>query len=239
MEPVSNNSELDKHIRETLKKDDTDLPPIDWSEIDVLLYHEKKSVLTGIKINKKNIFIFSAVVVSIIILLGAVKIVSYYFSANSEKTESNSNPAPNSFDVVDSNKNILIDSISKNNNDLVNAKQQTDSIIGNSPTNTTSVINTQKQEKRKKLNTISQSPINTDTAVTKTEATDLPVINTETISTPPIEENSTIPTTIDTINKDNSSNKSNSLQKKIFRRKNRKAQKTDTLPGEIKPDSLK
>lgn len=235
MESVSTNSELDNYIINTLKKNEgVDLQPIDWSEVDVLLYHEKKSVLTGIKINKKTILVSAAIIIPAIILLGAVKIVLYYSSVNSKKIETPSAPASNSFTIIDSDKNILTDSISKNSNP-VDEKHRLDSISGNVLTDTSPAPTTPKQEKRKKGNTISPNPISDDTAVTKTDTTKSSVITTEPASTPAVEENnSTSPSSVDTISKDNSS------QKKSSKRKNRRSQKTtDSVPAQTKPDSLK
>ena len=238
MESISNNSELDSHISGILKNDSVHLQPIDWSEVGALLHHEKKSVLPAIKINKKIILISSGVAISVIIVLGLVKIALYYSNVNSnvnhKKSEPGPTPASNSFQIIDNAKSPVIDSVSTNKNDLNNEKQKIDSIISNALTTTTAVTNTQKQEKKKKLNAISPDPISDDTTLKNIGVTEPPAINTDSTSIPAIEENnSTSPPPVDTINKNNSSSKKNS------KRRNKKSQKTTDSLGETKPDSLK
>lgn len=105
MKSPPNNNPLDTFIRDTLKSPDVDLPPFDWSEIEMLLRHEPKSIPhINYARNKKPILISVAAVIILIGLFGIFKIASYYFSLP-EKTETVIDSAKNTFTTADTQKN--------------------------------------------------------------------------------------------------------------------------------------
>ena len=103
------NSQLDTFIRETLKTSEHNLPSVDWSEVEVLLRHEQKSI--PIKVSRKTILIAGGFAIIAIAALGVFKITQYYSSFPSENLPS-ADTLNNSLTVIDTEKITVSDSIS-------------------------------------------------------------------------------------------------------------------------------
>jgi len=98
MKPASNSSPLDSFIRNSLKSADTNIPPFDWSEVEVLLKHEPRSMSVGA--SKKTILIAVAVAGVLLLTFGVFKIAEYY-SNEAAETETSTDSTQNSFDLID------------------------------------------------------------------------------------------------------------------------------------------
>jgi hypothetical protein len=101
----SNNSALDLFISEALKTSDTNLPPIDWSEVEVLLQNEKKSI--PIRVNKKIIMYSLAAIGILIIAFSIFKIYDYYSSLPSEANPIIAPAQPKLNNVPDSSASVI------------------------------------------------------------------------------------------------------------------------------------
>lgn len=75
-------SRLDNYIRETLKTPEQNLPVVDWSEVDVLLKHETKSIALP---DKKYLFIGAGGVVFIIGIFFLVKLIASRTSSSEKE----------------------------------------------------------------------------------------------------------------------------------------------------------
>ncbi|MBI3500477.1 MAG: hypothetical protein HY063_01685 [Bacteroidetes bacterium] len=74
--------QLDKFIIETLKSSEKNIPSADWSEVEVLLKHERQTL--QVKVSKKTILISSAAAMSVILVFGIFKLIQYYSSLPAE-----------------------------------------------------------------------------------------------------------------------------------------------------------
>ena len=240
------NSPLDTFIKETLKASDTNLPPVDWSEVEVLLRHEQKSISVGV--SKKTIIISASAVAVLILAFGIYKIAGYYSSLPPAEEEQLANPVQNTFNIVDTQKTVKREDstvIPKTNiadidsSAYKKSEKKTDSVSVNPPADTASVkkINDkQRQEKKKKQNTFQDSAsLKTDTAKP------LPA---DTATTHPVQEiKKESPAPLDTANKNIPTPKSNSKKKKSRSQKTAVPAAADQPktenPPELKSDSLK
>ena len=190
MKSSPNNNQLDNFIQDALKSPDADLHPFDWSEIEVLLRHEQKSIrqLT----DKKFILISAAAVILLIGLFGIFKIVRYY-SSLPEEGETLIDSTQNTFMAVDTQKTIISDSTSsmidtvKIDSSRVSRDEEhkTDSILAasdaflkkiNEKQSADAAKIIQKQDKKQKHNKIQPQPA--DTSSGKISIEQLPAIDT-------------------------------------------------------------
>jgi len=85
MKSTSNDSLLDRFIKDVLKNPDPELQPIDWSEIAVLLRHEQKPIAF---LENKRFRLYSGIGLASVILIGVVfALVRYYISLPSAEAE--------------------------------------------------------------------------------------------------------------------------------------------------------
>lgn len=247
MKSAPDNSPLDSFIREKLKAPDMNLSPVDWSEVEVLLRPEKKSIAP--EINKKTILIVAAGVTVIALAFGLFQVISRDSSQPAE-TET---PAysPSAFSVIDSVRPTVIDSIvvtpataRKDTTSLTATAPKSDSVPAAAAVPDTAVKKVKtpapiaakpvlKKEKKKK----------TDTASVKTDVPAPPAADTATSHPAPVQEIKPEPVpAADTANKNSAAPKNNSKKKKA-KGKNPAPPAADTpkaaQPVEIKPDSLK
>ena len=228
------NSPLDGFIVDALKAPDTNLPAVEWSEVEVLLRHEQKSISVGV--DRKTIFIGAAVAGILLLVFGIYKIASYYSSLPPDPAEETVAPAQNSFNVIDTHKVEVKDSITPpkttvaaiDSSLLPKIIKKIDSVAV--PVSDTSFIkkltDVQKQDKRKKRNALRDSlkadltkPLPADTAT-------IPPIHEVTKEVPP-------PVVVP-----DTANKTAPAPKKNSKRKKNKSPKTDST-AVIKSDSLK
>lgn len=191
MKSPSNNSALDAYIRETLKGYDEIFQPFDWSEVEVLLKHEQRSI--PVEINKKTVVLIAVSAGVLILIFGIFKIVNYYSSLPAE-TSVSVDSTQNTFTLVDS----LADSVQ------VPSGIKTDSIRIDTPVvaimpvvDSTIVKNNQepalslpqqKKDKKKKINSEQNETIADSASSSKIIHPETPVTS-DTISKPVIIEN--------------------------------------------------
>ena len=98
------NSALDNHIKNALKSSGSGIQMVDWSEIEVLIRHEKSPI--PIEINKKTALIAAAAVTVLILLFGIVKLIQYY---SSQPKEEAGPPVPEqtNFNAIDTQKTSI------------------------------------------------------------------------------------------------------------------------------------
>jgi len=245
MKSSPNNNQLDNFIQDALKSPDADLHPFDWSEIEVLLRHEQKSIrqLT----DKKSILISAAVAIILIGAFGIFKIVRYYSSLPKE-AETLIDSTQNTFMAVDTQKTIIsdstmIDTVKIDSSALADQEHKTDSLLAASAAflkkiNETQSADTekiiQKQDKKQKQNKTQPQP--TDTSSEKISIEQLPAIDTASKQLIPEIKNDTPSSSPDSSKSSDSSKKS----KKNKKQKNTSADSSKTkTPPEAKPDSLK
>ncbi|MEK6615580.1 MAG: hypothetical protein AABZ32_05650 [Bacteroidota bacterium] len=190
MKSSPSNIQLDTFIQDTLKSPDVDLHPFDWSEIEVLLRHEQKSISVGI--NKKSILIYAVAVIILIGTVGIFKIMRYY-SSLPEETETLIPSTQNTFMAVDTQKTMssdssvsMIDTVKIDSSRASrNEEHKADSIlvasdiflknsINKQSADTAKII--QKQDKKQKQN--KPQPQFTDSSAGKTSIEQLPAIDT-------------------------------------------------------------
>jgi hypothetical protein len=243
MKSSPDSSALDIFIRETLKAPDINLPPVDWSEVEVLLRHEQKSISIGV--NRKHIVYSVAGVIVLLLVFGIFKIAQYYSSLPPE-TESLPDSTQNTFNAVDTVKppvtdflTAKTDSVKPDSSGPAKNIKKSDSIHVALPLDTASakkIIAAQKTDKKKKQSSVK------DTTASKTELP--PSHLADSISAPPPPEPKTeIQIIADTVNKSVPVPQNNSKKKKAKTKKvsNPPAteQPTPIPPAEIKSDSLK
>jgi len=252
MKPTPANNQLDSFIQNALKSPDADLHPFDWSEIEVLLRHEQKSIRK--MTTKQSVLIAVAAIIILIVSFGIFKLAGYY--SLPEKTEVPiADSGQNTFMAIDTQTSIISDSVIamvdtvKIDSSRVSHDEEykTDSLLAVSEAflksikekqtaDATKII--QKQDKKQKQNTtkVLSPPVDTTMKIT------LPPADTIKIIPPPETKKETAPAP-DTVNKTNPGPKKNSKSKKP------KSQKMDSpvpaelpkteSPSETKPDSLK
>ena len=232
MKSAPANSPLDGFIVDALKASDTNLPTVDWSEVEVLLRHEQKSISVGV--DKKTI-VMSAIGAGVLLLVfGIYKIASYYSSLPPDPEQQSATPVQNTFNVIDTHKVEVKDSIvapkttvaAIDSSLLPKAVKKMDSVIVPFA-DTASVKKSNdvlKQERKKKRNALRDSlkadltkPLPADTAT-------IQPIQEIKIETPPV--------IVDT------ANKTAPAPKKNGKKKRSKSPKTDST-AVIKSDSLK
>jgi len=250
MKSSPNNNKLHSFIQDALKSPDADLLPFDWSEIEVLLRHEQKSIhqLT----DKKSILISVAAIIILISAFSIYKITSYY-SSLPEETETLIDSTQNTFMVVDTQTTIINDSIVAmidtvkidSSSASRDEEHKTDSIIAASDAflktikdkqsaDATKII--QKQDKKQKQN--KTEPQSADSSSGKISIEQLPAIDTVSKLLVPEIKND-IPSSFS-----DSSKSSDPLKKS---KKNKKQRNTSAdsskikneTPLKAKPDSLK
>lgn len=252
MKSSANNSPLDNFIQETLKSPDTDLHPFDWSEIEVLLRHEQKSISAGAR--KKTILISSAAVIIVMGVFGIFKIIQHYSSLPAE-TETLIDPTQNTFSIIDTQKNIADDSAVSmmdtakidSSRVALDEEHKTDSILAASDALLKNIKDKpsadaariiQKQDKKQKQNNTKtvNPPVDTAMKIITPPADTVKII-------PPIEIKTEVPLLDDTVNKNNPAPKKNSKSKKSKSQKDGSPPPTNLpkseSPAETKPDSLK
>lgn len=250
MKSAPTNSQLDNFIQNVLKAPDTDLHPFDWSEIEVLLRHEQKSIRK--MTNKKSVLIFVAAIIIVIAAFGVFKLVDY--SSLPKEADMPVDSSQNTFMVIDTSKAIiydstaiLIDTVKIDSSSLADEEHKTDSLLASSDALLKTIKDKQssdaakiiqKQDKKQKQNNAKTTNPPADTAmkITPPPADTVKII-------PPVEIKTETPLLVDTVNKNNSAPKKNSKSKKS------KSQKADSPPPaqlpktespiETKPDSLK
>lgn len=240
MKSAPTNSQLDTFIRNTLKSSDGNFQPVDWSEVEVLLKHEQKSISVGI--SKKNIFIAVAAAGILVLLVSIFKIIQHYSSLPGEP-EILADSTQHTFNLIDNQSTAIFDSVvlkadtSKiDSSSFANAKRNNDSVSTLVVTDKEIypvIKTTQKQGKKKKTDTM-QNLVPVDTASVKAVS--------DTVSTPPskeiIIENPTVP---DTITK-KTSPENNGSKKKKSKSKKATPPPSDQIKSDTpvaKPDSLK
>lgn len=235
MKTSPSNNPLDNFIQNALKTPDVDLHPFDWSEIEVLLRHEQKSIRH--LADKKTILLSAAAVIILLGAFGIFKVAHYYYSLP-EETETRMDSTQNTFIAIDPQKTSISDSIVtmidsvKIDSSLVlrDEKHKTDSILAASDAFLKKII--QKQDKKQKQTT-KTSPV--DTTIIKTTTETLPPVDTSKHPTQEIKTN-TPPVSADTSKTSDPSKKS----KKNKKQKNTSADSSKTeTPPQTKPDSLK
>ncbi|MBI4931400.1 MAG: hypothetical protein HY841_11595 [Bacteroidetes bacterium] len=82
MKKISNTNQLDNFLQEKLKSPESKLPVVDWSEVEVLLSAEQKTISIGI--SKKQIFISSSVIVAVIGVFFIIKYISSFHEIKEE-----------------------------------------------------------------------------------------------------------------------------------------------------------
>ncbi len=136
----SENTRLDQFILEKLKEQDTNLPFVNWSEVEVLLKYERKPI--QVKVSKKTIFISAGVTATVIVVAGVFMLVKYY---SSRPAETEPEPAPSTQVLVaDTQKKISPDT----SHPVVIAKPDTAKPIAQTQPETDSTELTAAQEKR-------------------------------------------------------------------------------------------
>jgi len=242
MKSSTDNSPLDKFIKDALKAPDANLPPVDWSEVEVLLKHEKKPI--SLKVDKRTITYSGAGAGALLLLFCIVKIVGHYSSMPAE-TETRADSSQSTFSVIDTVKTAAMDSaipkptVSKSDTaGFTKNGQKIDSVPANAPADTAltkKIPVVQKPDKKKK-----QNPIK-DTAK-KPEIVPPPVIDTATLHPAQEIKIETHPAA-DTANKNAAAPKENSKRKRsIFKKSSGRSEKElpkSGTPAETKPDSLK
>lgn len=244
MKSPSNHSALDAFIRETLKASDDMLQPFDWSEVEVLLKHDQRSI--PVEINKKTVLLMAASVGALILLFGIFKVVSHYSSLPAD-TSTPVDSTVNTFTLADTlGGSIPISVAIKGDSSLTdtlttlqNTRAVDSSLVkkAEEPSNL-SALPLPKKEKKKK-NYSEQNGTVADSA-NKTTPTSLPVI-TDTVSKPAVKESRIeIAPATDTITKKQSTEK-NTSKKKKSKGKNTSQQPPEqqTAPPVAQPDSLK
>ncbi|TAL60695.1 MAG: hypothetical protein EPN85_06640 [Bacteroidetes bacterium] len=258
MKSTANNSSLDAFLKERLKSSDENFQPFDWSEVEVLLKHEKSSV--PVRISKQNILIAAAAAGVLILAFSIFRLVQYY-STLPAATEVLTDSTQNSFSIIDTNKTASPDSaVHKADFSAIDSsaiaikKKKTDSIatpevapkvtqdsFGESSVKKVNdkeipsvVKTTPKQDKKKKQDTI-QKAVAPDTASAKViaDTTSKPAPKEVVIETPSVP---------DTADKKLAAEGTGSKKKKSKAKKGGLPsppadQKTDTPVA--KPDSLK
>jgi hypothetical protein len=241
MKSAQDNSALDIFIRKTLQVPGENLTPVDWSELEVLLRNEQKSI--PLEINKKTIVYSAAGAIALILLFSIFKIVHHYSSLPPEPET----PASASIDTL---KPTAADSSVSN---PAPAPMDTSHVAINSekPNSVTSTIvhadtigkkaaAVQKLDKKHKQNN------GTDTSAIKKDTVLQPI--SDTAATHPIQEikqeiKTEIPVAVDTSNKNPVAPKNNSKSKKGKSKKTSASppaeQPQSVPPAEIKSDSLK
>lgn len=91
-------SPLDNFVSGMLKNTDGNFQPFDWSEIEVLLKHEQRSI--PVQVNKKTFLIVTAATCGMILLFSIVKVVQYYSSLPDEPVPI-TGPTQNTFSPID------------------------------------------------------------------------------------------------------------------------------------------
>ncbi len=250
MKSSPNHNQLDSFIQDALKSPDADLHPFDWSEIEVLLRHEQKSIPMMYR-DKKLILISGGAVILLIGLLGIFKIVRYY-SSLPEEAETLIDSTQNTFMAVDTQKTIISDSTSsmidtvKIDSSRVsrNEEHKTDSILAASDAflkkinekqsaDAAKIIQSvrtpsEKQDEKQKHTKTQPRPV--DTSSGKISIEQLPAIDTASKQLIPEIKNDTPSSPPDSSNK----------RKKNKKQKNASADSSKTkTPPEAKPDSLK
>ena len=161
----SNNNRLDNFIQDALKSPDSDLHPVDWSEVEVLLRHGQKSILG--RANKKSILISAAAVIILIGVFGIFKIIQYYSSLPAE-TETRIDSTNSTFSIIDPPKVIanestssMIDTVKFDSTALSAVEHKTNSIpavsddfLKKTNDKQTSAIANQNQNKKQKQNNV-------------------------------------------------------------------------------------
>jgi hypothetical protein len=247
MKSAPDNSALDAFIKETLKASDSNLQPFDWSEVEVLLRHEKKSISVGV--DKKTITYIGAGLVVLMILLGIFKIVQHYSSLPAEP-ETSTDSTQNTLNATDTVKTAApaVDSVLAKHDTVkidtthlvpvinIPKPDSTKAIVA--PVDTTTkgkVFVTPKQDKKKKPNTVK------DTGATKKDSILPPAAPVDTTSTHPMQEikiENPSPA-VDTSTKNAPAPKSNSKNKKGKTKKGANPSPNQLKPAEMKSDSLK
>ena len=223
------NSALDNHIKNALKSSGSGIQMVDWSEIEVLIRHEKSPI--PIEINKRTALIAAAAAMGLILLFGIFKLVQYYSSQQKEEAEP---PVPEqtSFNAIDTQKTsvaydsstVKADTIKVESSPIVEKKDS--AAIIRKDTSSTKVKTPPKQNKKQNTTT------SADTSSVKNIIAE-PVVK-DTVQPPPVQEIK-IPTPVSI----DSSGKKKSALNIFSKKKKQKAIKTDTPPAEIKSDSLK
>lgn len=251
MKSAPDSTKLDAFIRETLKASDANLQPFDWSEVEVLLRHEQKSL--PVEINKKTIIYFAAGLVALLLLFGIFKIVQHYSSLppEPEPIQDSTQNLFNTVDAADTTRLTTIqkaDTIKIDSSAVVKTQLQIDSSgLAKSKKADSNLVAAplmpdsawirkirEKQDKKKKQNTPR------DTAGTKKDTVAPRVIDTATAPRPAQEiKTETLPAA-------DTSGKTTPAPKTAPKNKKGKAKKIAALPTPeqpkpevIQPDSLK
>jgi hypothetical protein len=232
MKTAPDTSQLDIFIRNTLKSSDENFTPFDWSEVEVLLKHEQRSI--PIEVNKKTIFTAAVVAGGLLVILGIFKIVQYYSSLPPEPRTLIDTQS--TFDAVDTSAtapSVLNAAVPKIDSAsfFIAAKKRADSLA------TLGVVDTASKIKAEVLPVVKTKDKNkkADTTIADTatiRATPIPIIPEDTASNPFKE------TTIETPAIPDTAAKKTALQNSPSKKKKSK-KAASAAPPETKPDSLK
>lgn len=113
MNKAPHNSPLDAFLRDTLKNADDKFQPIDWSELEVLLKPEQRSI-PEIPISKKNMLLAAAGIGVLIVLFGLFKLIQHH-SSLPEEPQPTAGTIQNSFSMLDTLSADPIDSTAQAN----------------------------------------------------------------------------------------------------------------------------
>ena len=221
MKPAPTSTALDAFIRDAIKSPGNDLPLVDWSEVEVLLRHEKKPISFNFNVDKKIIWGSSAALAIIVVVIIILKTVSFN-SATTEETPSppsdlSSWPEAQQPAAVNTQKTDVV-------HDSVVAKIDSSAFIAADTTahkktndkesRVLEVVKAvQKQDKKQKDNSVSNAP-SIDSSVIKKNDFSIPTV--DTASAPPSQEIkiSEERPAADTTGKTNATSKKNSKRKK-------------------------
>ena len=244
IKPSPSSAPLDTFIKDALKADGADLPSVDWSEVEVLIRHEKKSF--SVDINKKTIIRFSAGAVLLILVCSIIKIFQY--SSSPEEPEQSIAPEQNTFAVMDTEKAIITtDSASATTNTFnsdsflitANKKKADSAYSAAMPADTASLKGIKEKQlsaivktTQKKENKKTKGSSLTDSAVEKKD--NIPSLANDSLKTSSAKE---IKTPGDSISSADTTNKKMPASKN---KSKKKTKKTAVAPvTETQPDSLK
>lgn len=98
MKSAPTNSRLDSFLSETLKGSPENFQPYDWSEVEVLLKHERPPI--PITVDKKTIRA-GAVAAGVIILCVVIYSISRHYASLPAETETQADTVQNTFSLID------------------------------------------------------------------------------------------------------------------------------------------
>lgn len=229
MKSAPYDNKLDGFISDILKTSDENFQPFDWSEVEVLLKHEQRSIPLDININRKHILISAAAAGVVILFFIVFKIASNY-SSTSATPETTIDSTQNTFNLVDTPntavKSAMQADTAKIDSLPIGLIPAADSGKGAVPaaekqTNSKEILPAVKKKKKDTTQSVTSDPIQSEPGSI--------VLDTSTVFAPK-EDIIANPVVPDTAGK-KSTGEPQPKKKKSKPRK-------DALPAEAKPDSL-